>query len=92
MCPEKNDDEMEFEYKTVDERASHDAAQEPSNDEEADRVEETGDTTAEDTDRQAGGDFDEQQTAEQMMADMDIYTILRMMIGMVAEQAWISLG
>ncbi|MFO7946741.1 MAG: DUF1844 domain-containing protein [Armatimonadota bacterium] len=102
-----NDDEMEFEYKTVDERTAHKEAQEPADNDEAEAVQESAESDDEQTagaqpeneteaeaeaDVPPEGDFDQQQAAEQMMADMDIYTILRMMIGMVAEQAWINLG
>lgn len=86
MTPEedRNDDDMEFDFETVDERSSADDS-EPADSEQSGQREQEAETEA------AGPDVTE-EAAAQMMAELDIYAVLRMMIGMVAEQAWISLG
>lgn len=112
MSPEnrQDDDSMEFDFDTVDERSSRENEDEQGTEvvEEPDEdVQEEPEETAEQAaaepeeeeepaaegEGQGAAEADAaQQAAAQMMADLDIHAVLRMMIGMVAEQAWISLG
>lgn len=102
MSPEnqQDDDSMEFDFETVDERSSHNNAdaggtgvvEDPEEDVQQE-LEDAAEQAAAEAEEQASEEPDAgQQAAARMMADLDIYAVLRMMIGMVAEQAWISLG